>query len=145
MQKQVLTPVEGFIFTERTIGNRIRHGLITALDLEQYSFSKGSKSLIRATEGTILDRLPPRIKIRKGALLEIPHILVLIDDPQGTVIEPLSGLKSDMETLYDFDLMQSGGHLTGYQIKNEEVEKQIVSALEELLQPEEFQKKYNVG
>ena len=144
MQKQVLTRVEGFIFTERTIGNRIRHGLITALDLEQYSFSKGSKSLIRATEGTILDRLPPRIKIRKGALLEIPHILVLIDDPQGTVIEPLSGLKSDMEALYDFNLMQSGGHLTGYQIKNEEVEKQIVAALEELLQPEEFQKKYNV-
>ncbi len=145
MQKHVLAPVEGFIFTERAIGNKKRLGLIAALDLEQYSFNKGSKSLIRATEGTILDRLPPRIKIRKDALLEIPHILVLIDDPQGTVIEPLSGLKSDMETLYDFDLMQSGGHLAGYRIKDEKTEKQIVGALAELLKPEQFQQKYNVG
>ena len=110
MHKHVLAPVEGFIYTERAIGGKQRRGLIVALDLEQYSFNKGSKSLIRATEGTILDRLPPRIKIRKDAPLEIPHILVLIDDPQGTVIEPLSSLKSDMETLYDFNLMQSGGH-----------------------------------
>jgi len=144
MQKHVLTPLEGFIYTERAIGNQQRRGLIVALDLEQYSFSKGSKSLIRATEGTILDRLPPRIKIRKDAPLEIPHILVLIDDPQGTVIEPLSGLKSDMEKLYDFDLMQSGGHLAGYRIGSAQIEEQIAAALKALLQPEQFQHKYNV-
>ena len=145
MQNHVLTPREGFIFTERAIGSKQRRGLIAALDLEQYSFSKGSKSLIRATEGTILDRLPPRIKIRKDALLEIPHILVLIDDPKGTVIEPLSGKKSEMDKLYDFDLMQSGGHLSGYRIQDEKIEKQIVDALGELLKPEQFQQKYNVG
>jgi hypothetical protein len=145
MQKHVLTPVEGFIYTERAIGGKQRRGLIVALDLEQYSFSKGSKSLIRATEGTILDRLPPRINIRKDAPLEIPHILVLIDDPQGTVIEPLSCLKSDMETLYDFNLMQSGGHLAGYRIRSAQIENQIANALDALLQPEQFQQKYNVG
>jgi hypothetical protein len=144
MQKHVLTPLEGFIYTERAIGSKQRRGLIVALDLEQYSFSKGSKSLIRATEGTILDRLPPRIKIRKDAPLEIPHILVLIDDPQGTVIEPLSDLKSSMQTLYDFDLMQSGGHLAGYRISNPQVENQIADALKALLQPDHFQQKYNV-
>ena len=93
---------------------RKRSGLIAALDLDQYSFQKGAKSLIRATEGTIIDRLPPRIKIRKDALLELPHILVLIDDPQKTVIEPLADSKSAMQKLYDFELMQGGGHLEGY-------------------------------
>ncbi|MDK2982183.1 MAG: hypothetical protein PWQ55_2530 [Chloroflexota bacterium] len=144
MEKDVLAPKEGFIFTERAIGDRQRLGLIVALDLEQYSFERGSKSLVRATEGTILDRLPPRIKIRKDALLEIPHILVLIDDPQGTVIEPLQGAKSDMEKLYDFDLMQSGGHITGYRIQDADTEKQIVAALQALLQPSLFQEKYGV-
>ena len=63
---------------------RLRKGLVLALDLEQYDYNKGSRSLIRATEGTIIERLPPRIRIREGARLELPHILVLIDDPEGT-------------------------------------------------------------
>jgi hypothetical protein len=145
MDKKVLSPVEGFIFTERVIGNQKRRGLIAALDLEQYSFIKGSKSLIRATEGTIIDRLPPRIKIRKDALLEIPHILVLIDDPHRTVIEPLSTMTAEMPQLYNFDLMQAGGHLAGYLVSDEKIEKQIVAALERLLEPGQFQQKYNLG
>ena len=74
---------------ERTVAGKTRHGIDAGLDLEHYDYTKGSTSLIRATEGTILDRLPPRMKIREGAPLELPHILVLIDDPQRTVIEPL--------------------------------------------------------
>ena len=79
--------------------------IILCLDLERYDYNKGSSSLIRATEGTIVDRLPPRIKIRQGAAMELPHILVLIDDPNHTVIEPLGADKAKLEKLYDFDLM----------------------------------------
>jgi hypothetical protein len=144
LEKDILSPVEGFIFTERTIGDHKRLGLIAALDLDQYSFRKGSKSLTRSSEGTIIERLPPRIKIRKDALLEIPHILVLIDDPQRTVIEPLASLKNDMTRLYDFDLMQKGGHLNGYLVSDLKVEQQIVAALQALLDPNQFQQKYNL-
>lgn len=145
LKKDVLYPVNGFIYTDRFVENKRRRGLIAALDLEQYNFHKGTKSLIRATEGTIIERLPPRIKIRKDAILEIPHILVLIDDPQKSVIEPLADQKSRMTQLYDFDLMQNGGHLEGYLVSDPEIEKQVVTALEELIQPENFAQKYNLG
>ncbi len=79
--QDLLQPYEGLILVERTVSGRTRHGLILALDLEKYDFHPGSQTLIRATEGTIIERLPPRIKIRQGAPLESPHILVLIDDP----------------------------------------------------------------
>ncbi len=80
---------EGLIYIERTIGAKTRRGLMLCLDLECYDYTRGSTSLIRATEGTIIERLPPRMKIRNGAALELPHILVLIDDPDKTVLEPL--------------------------------------------------------
>ena len=95
---------------------KTRTGLVLCLDLERYDYTKGSTSLIRATEGTIVERLPPRMKIRQGAALELPHILVLIDDPQRTVIEPVGAAKSELEKLYDFDLMLGSGHLTGYAV-----------------------------
>ena len=79
----------GFILVTRTAEGKTRHGLMMALDLESYDFRPGSTSLIRASERTILERIPPRLAIRKDALLELPHILVLIDDPDRTVIEPL--------------------------------------------------------
>ena len=89
LDQGILVPNQGMIYVERTVGGRTRRGLMLALDLEHYDFSKGSQSLIRATEGTILDRLPPRIKIREKASLEVPHILVLIDDPDDSVIGPI--------------------------------------------------------
>jgi hypothetical protein len=89
LDEGILQPHEGFVYVERTIDGRTRKGVMLCLDLERYDYNKGSSSLIRATEGTIVDRLPPRIKIREGADLEFPHILVLIDDPNKTVIEPL--------------------------------------------------------
>ncbi len=144
VENGVLQPVNGFIYLERTVGGKKRKGLIAALDLEEYSFKKGTKSLIRATEGTIIERLPPRIKIREKAFLEIPHILVLIDDPQKTVIEPLTGQKTKMDPLYDFDLMQDGGHLEGYLLSDEAIEKSVVEALQQLIVPETFTRKYGL-
>src|SRR5512140_331540 len=94
LDEGILQPREGLIYVERTVSRKTRKGVVLCLDLERYDYNKGSSSLIRATEGTIVDRLPPRMKIRQGAAIELPHILVLIDDPQHTVIEPLSNAKS---------------------------------------------------
>jgi uncharacterized protein (DUF1015 family) len=140
----ILQPHEGFVYVERTIDGRTRKGVMLCLDLERYDYNKGSSSLIRATEGTIVDRLPPRIKIREGAALEFPHILVLIDDPNKTVIEPLTIVKEKFEKLYDFDLMLDSGHLAGYAV-NAEFEKGIVEALRGLAKPETFAVKYDVS
>lgn len=143
LDEKFLEPNEGLIYLERTVGGRIRKGLMLALDLEKYDFSKGSTSLIRATEGTIVERLPPRMKIREGALLEFPHIIVLIDDVNRTVIEPLQSAKEKLTRLYDFDLMQGSGHLTGYKV-SEELEANVISAIRDLAKPETFSKKYQV-
>lgn len=136
---------QGLILVRRTALGKTRHGLMLALDLERYDFNKGSQSLIRATEGTIIERLPPRIKIREGAVLELPHILVLIDDPQRTVIEPLIAKVDLLEKCYDFDLMLGSGHLEGYYIDHPQLEKNVVSALEKLADPHIFHQKYGVG
>ena len=135
---------DGLIYVERTVGGKTRKGVMLCLDLECYDYNKGSSSLIRATEGTIVDRLPPRIRIRQCATIELPHILVLIDDPQHTVIEPLSAAKPKLEKLYDFDLMLDSGHLAGYAV-SDEYENQVVAALRDLVKPETFSAKYSVG
>ncbi|MBK8420590.1 MAG: DUF1015 domain-containing protein [Anaerolineales bacterium] len=143
MEKGILQTQEGFIYVERKIGSKVRKGLILCLDLERYNYNKGSQSLIRATEGTIVERLPPRIKIRQGASMELPHILVLIDDPKRTVIEPISAIKNKQDKIYDFDLMLDSGHLTGYKILPE-YEEQIIEALRGLIEPRTFAAKYGV-
>jgi len=135
----------GMILVERSVAGKTRHGLMLALDLEQYDFNKGSQSLIRATEGTILDRLPPRIRIREGASIELPHILVLIDDPDRTVIEPLVKQSSSLPKLYDFELMLGSGHMKGWSIKDNALETKIIQGLEKLANPETFDKRYQVG
>jgi len=138
-----LQPREGLIYVERTVAGKMRKGLLLALDLERYDYTKGSSSLIRATEGTIVERLPPRMKIREGAALELPHILVLIDDPERSVIEPLHASKSKLEKLYDFDLMLASGHLAGYAV-SAEFENKVVAALRGLAKPETFASKYGI-
>ena len=143
MDEGILEPREGLIYVERAVGDKTRKGIVLALDLEAYDYTKGSSSLIRATEGTIVDRLPPRIKIREGALLELPHILVLIDDPNRTVIEPVSAAKSRLEKLYDFDLMLGSGHLAGYAV-DEELEDRVIRALRGLAEPDTFAAKYGI-
>ncbi len=99
------------IYAERTMsGERVRRGVVAAIDLEVYDFNKGSKSAIRATEGTVLERIPPRVKIRENALLELPHVILLVDDKSCSLIE---NVKCG-EKLYDFELMENGGHLAGW-------------------------------
>jgi hypothetical protein len=118
----------GFMRVDRkTCHAASRKGLVVALDLEHYDYSADSKTLIRATEGTIIERLPPRIKVRENAPIETPHIMVLIDDPNKTVIEPLFEL--DLAPAYDFDLMLNGGHIQGCLIDQPEQIEAIATAL----------------
>ncbi len=144
LDEGILEPREGFIYVERSVDGKTRRGLMLCLDLEHYDYTKGSTSLIRATEGTIIERLPPRMKIRTGAPLELPHILVLIDDPHRTVIEPVGEAKAKLEKLYDFDLMLGSGHLTGYAV-SQALEDQVVAALRDLAKPEVFAAKYGIS
>jgi hypothetical protein len=133
----------GFILVDRkTSAVESRRGLIVALDLEQYDYTEGAQSLIRSTEGTILDRLPPRIKVRQNAPIELPHIMVLIDDPERTVIEPL--FDENLETVYDFDLLENGGHLKGYRVDQSELVEQVAAALDKLADPVAYHEKYKV-
>ena len=112
---------EGLIYVERTVDDRERRGIVGCIDLERYSFKPGSTSLVRATEGTILERIPPRVRIRKGAPMEFPHILILVDDPKDTMLAPLQAGKDSLTKLYDFDLMEEGGHLAGFLVDSLEL------------------------
>jgi hypothetical protein len=118
VDRQLFATHQGMILVRRTTagphGPQARTGLMVAVDLEHYDYRAGSKSLIRPTEGTILDRLPPRIRIREGSPLELPHVMLLIDDPGRTVIEPLADRRQTLPTVYDVELMQGGGHCTGH-------------------------------
>ena len=133
---------EGMILVERHIDNGIRWGLMLAIDLEDYDFTKTSTSWIRATEGTVAERIPPRVKIREGAPLEVPHILVLVDDSEKKLIEPLIAQKDKMKKLYDFDLMMNSGHITGYSLAEPEYEEHIYNVIAELQSDETITKKY---
>lgn len=141
----LLSPQERIIYVERSVAGKTRRGLMLALDLEKYDFSIGSQSLIRATEGTILNRLPPRIRIRKEAPLEFPHILVLIDDPEDRVIGTIEAQKQDLPVVYDFDLMQNSGHLCGRLVDDDALEDSVIHNLEVLASPEVFYPKYKIG
>ena len=100
------------LYIERTLdGGKVRRGLVGRIDLEQYDYEPGSAAPIRATEGTVLSRIPPRVAVRKNAPIELPHVMLLADDPGRTVIEPLSGQTAGDAPLYDFDLMERGGHI----------------------------------
>jgi len=132
------------IYIERETSGGVRHGIVGMIDLGDYDYKKGSDSLIRATEATVIERIPPRVKIRKDAPLELPHVMLLIDDPNGTVIEPLKNKTGEMKKAYDFTLMQGGGNIKGYFI-SEEVQKQICEALEALVEGDENKLLFAVG
>lgn len=133
---------QGFVLVERTAAGNTRHGLVMALDLEKYDYSKGSGTLIRATEGTIVERIPPRLRIREGAAVELPHILVLIDDPEETVIEPLTAQAEKLPLLYDTDMMLGGGHISGRLVSGEKEIMGVLEALTALSDKAAFEKKY---
>ena len=144
LEKGILISKEGMVLVERTTTSGKRFGLLLALDLEKYDFAAGSTSLIRATEATILERLPPRIRIREDAILEIPHIMVLIDDRERSVIEPLKEIRHLLPKLYDFDLMLGSGHIRGYQVDSFEAESKIVESLQLLNETKHFNQKYRL-
>lgn len=133
----------GYVVCDRKTNNvETRKGLVVSLDLEHYSYEKGSTTLMRATEGTILARLPPRVRVREGATIELPHIMVLIDDPEETVIEPL--FKEDLKQVYDFDLPLGAGHLKGWAVDSPKAINQISSAIAKLADPGAYAKKYGI-
>ena len=135
---------DSLIYLERTQSDdRVRHGLIGCIDLEQYDFTPGSGALIRATEGTVLERIPPRVRVREHAPLELPHVMLLIDDTNGTVIEPLAGETGRMETLYDTELMLGGGHVKGWRLTDEQMSR-AAAALNALKSPEVMAEKYGM-
>ena len=129
-------------YVERTLDNgKVRRGLIGMVDLEQYDYEPGSSAPIRATEGTVLSRIPPRVAVRKNAPVELPHVMLLVDDPDQTVIEPLADQTGSMQVLYDFDLMERGGHIKGWEL-TEDQQAQVARALSALADPAKFNARY---
>ena len=136
---------ESLLYIERTQSDgKVRHGLVGMVDLDQYDFTPGSGALIRATEGTVLSRIPPRVRVRENATIELPHVMLLIDDPDKTVIEPLTAASGEMERLYDFELQQGGGHLTGWRLTKAQMDA-AADALAGLCSDAEMQKKYGMS
>lgn len=135
---------DSLIYVERRLDNlRVRRGLIGKVDLEQYDYEPGTPAQVRSTEGTVLSRIPPRVAVRKNAPLELPHAMLLADDPGKTVIEPLAERKGSFEKLYDFDLMERGGHIAGWRL-DEAAAAQVAAALTALAAPAAFRARYGV-
>lgn len=136
---------DSMIYLERTQNDgKVREGLMGIVDLEDYSYEKGSQTLIRATEKTVIERIPPRMKVRENASLELPHIMILIDDEKKNIIESLKNKVNEEDVVYDFDLMQNGGHIKGYKLSNDAIN-EVISSLEALTDKSYFEKKYNVS
>lgn len=134
-----------YIFVERTLRSGIkRYGVVGMADLEEYDFKKGSKTKIRATEGTVVSRIPPRLKVRENAPIELPHIMLLIDDSDCNIIESNLNLTDTFEKVYDFDLMQDSGHLTGY-IMSDAAADELDRKLAQLSDIQSFNRKYGVN
>ncbi len=135
---------DSMIYVERTQSDgTVRHGIVMAIDLEAYDYRRGADSLIRATEATVVERIPPRVAIRRGAVLEAPHVMLLIDDPKRTVIEGLVGADCG-KVLYDFELMLGGGRIKGRLIE-EKYKTVIADALDDLITPKAMMDKYGDG
>lgn len=128
-----------YVYVERRLcGGMVRRGIVGAFDLEAYDWAEGTHTPIRATEHTVEDRLPPRVKVRESALIEMPHIMVFMDDHDDAV---LSSVKKG-DKLYDFELMLGGGHISGWLVDdNAELEK----ALEQLADPQKLADKYGTA
>ena len=132
---------DSMIYTERVQSDGdVRRGIVMAIDLEAYDFKKGAKALIRATEATVIERIPPRVAIRRDASIELPHVMLLIDDPKRTVIEQLNA-DNCPTVAYDTDLMQNGGHIVG-RFVGDEAKKSVADALDALITPEAMSERY---
>ncbi len=132
------------IYLKRTLKNgKIRRGIMGMLDLEAYDYNKGAEAYIRATEGTVLSRIPPRVKIRRGAALELPHIMMLIDDRENKIIEPLEASCAAFEKAYSFELMQNGGRVDGFFI-DKQTQSKLLALIDTLADPDSYEDKYGV-
>ena len=142
--RSVLTrAVDGFIYVERTEqSGRVRQGLVGKVDLEAYSYRRGAPCAVRPSESTVESRIPPRMKVRAGAALETPHIMMLADDPQRTLIEPVAAHKDELRKVYEGELMMGGGHIAGWAVEDPALLAQIDSALAALGSQEAFDAKY---
>lgn len=144
-QDGTLTEYEpGMMLVERTTKSGTRRGVVLSFDLEAYDYQAGSQSLIRPTEKTVVERIPPRLAVREGASLELPHIMLLIDDPDHKVIEPLFADKDAFRKAYDTDLMLDGGHLSGWFVPEGKETAALIERLNGLTDPETFNKKYGL-
>lgn len=146
MEKEIFTEYKNsYIFVERTLANGAKRlGIVGMVDLEDYDYSVGSKSKIRATEGTVVERIPPRLKVRANALIELPHIMMLIDDEACDIVESNAKKTAEFIKVYDFDMMMDSGHIAGYVMSDaaaEEVDRKLAS-LDDL---DSFNKKYGVN
>lgn len=135
---------DSIFYVERTLHNgSVRRGLVGMVDLEQYDYTPGSTALIRATEGTVLSRIPPRVEVRKHAQIELPHVMLLVDDREHTVIEPLSEQTAQMTPLYGFELMEGGGHICGWAL-NQRQKEHVSQSLAALMDEKRFETLYQV-
>ncbi|MCL2631013.1 MAG: DUF1015 domain-containing protein [Firmicutes bacterium] len=143
VESGLFSEYEGFILVERRVGNDIRVGLIISFDLDAYDWRRLPVP-IRATEETIIDRLPPRVEIRRGAPIELPHVLLLADDCKKEIIEPIYEKRNTLEKLYDFELSMHGGRITAYKVDNSEA---LIEKFSALLNPKTQIEKYgqNIG
>ncbi len=131
-------------YIERTLSDgTVRQGIVGAIDLEEYEYRAGGTSQVRATEAAVPERLPPRVAVRNGALLELPHAMILIDDAEKTVIEPCAEVASSSEPLYNFDLMENGGKIRGYLLPEHKI-RQVFAALDSLGESKAFNERYGL-
>ena len=143
--QRFFTLENSYLYVERRLSNgKLRKGLMVKVDLEQYSYEPGADALIRATEGTVLSRIPPRMAVRRGAPIELPHIMVLMDDPDNTVLGPLGGKDAEktMQRIYSCTLMEDGGRLTGWNL-NEQQREKVDAAVEKLADSKRFEEYYH--
>jgi uncharacterized protein (DUF1015 family) len=146
VDKELLVPLDkGFVLVERDTGREYkRNGIVVSVDLETYEYRKGEASLIRPTEMTVEERIPPRLKVRQTATIELPHIMLIIDDPECSIIEPLIARKDEFKKVYDTKLMKNGGHITGWLIPEGSETDDIMAKIEALASPAAFKERYSL-
>ena len=139
----LIRKVHGYVYVERTqMDGTVRQGLVGAVDLDAYDYAKGSKPAIRPSESTVVERIPPRLKVRRGATLETPHVMMLADDADCTLIEPIGLMKNQLPPLYDGELMLGGGHLRGWAVEDPALIAGIDAALAALADPAAFARRW---
>ncbi|MDE5864939.1 MAG: DUF1015 domain-containing protein [Lachnospiraceae bacterium] len=135
----------GFMLVRRNFGKQCsRWGLVAEIDLETYDYKRDAYSLIRPTEMTVEERIPPRLRVRQTASVELPHIMLMIDDPEGAIIEPLVDRRDEFRRIYGTDLMQEGGYVEGWLVPEGKDTEFVMKQAERLADPAVFRKKYDL-